>query len=198
MDANLSYSVRWTEAVSKFALRRLDELCFKPGDETLRGDVGLIEMKHREEADKRRPLLLGWKYCIDLITTQYEEGLLDHRIWLKTVLDTFKSASIEKTSFLMPLIAMYMGEFARSRTLMRQFLQTSVVKLIKLRPHRKEGSVVNAQYMALMTLVQEAFLTLPDCFVSVKLWPKFEELKDDFYQVFLIYLVSCTAICGHV
>lgn len=120
VNAQFSYSIDWTELVLKFLHLRFAELV---------AAAQLEPTSEERDLYHRRSLLAGWKYCIELCGLQYQEGLLDQRIFLSKALDIFKNVPISQVGFAIPLIAMLMHDFGRSRALMRQFVFSAVKKL---------------------------------------------------------------------
>jgi hypothetical protein len=116
---------------------------------------------------------------LEFLKLQYDEGLIDQRVCLSKILDLFKSGSHEQTCFTLALTTIFIREFARSRALMNRFILTCLSKLELITSHQDLSPVVESQHQCLVSLVRYAFISSPDSFVSPKLWPKFQKLREE-------------------
>jgi hypothetical protein len=132
--------------VLNFLTRKLSELC----------QISSSDVK--ECVAQRTPALLGWKYLVEFLKLQYHEGLLDQKTTLSRLLDSFKQGSQEQTSFMLPIITVFMIEFARSRTLMNRLIMTCLSKVEHVQPHRLLSSLVENHFQCLISILQVDFV----------------------------------------
>ncbi|KAF9020148.1 RNA polymerase II mediator complex subunit, partial [Haplosporangium bisporale] len=144
------YSVDWTNTVNSFLKKQLLEI--NPHSTTrpttaLNPASGPQNVKPWASEEAKEKWESKWRYSMMLTKWQYNEGLLDHRNFLRTTVETLSTLGFEQVALLLNLISMFLSEYARSRLLMRLLI---------------EG--------LLNTLQSSIFLSTPDMFVIPKVW----------------------------
>ncbi|KAG0022181.1 RNA polymerase II mediator complex subunit [Podila clonocystis] len=144
------YSTDWTHTVNSFLKKQLLEI--NPHS-TVRPTSGLNPASRAQNVgpwaseEAKEKWESKWRYSMMLTKWQYNEGLLDHRNFLRTTVETLSTLGFEQVTLLLNLISMFLSEYARSRLLMRILI---------------EG--------LLNTLQSSIFLSTPDMFVIPKVW----------------------------
>ncbi|KAL1916568.1 uncharacterized protein VTP21DRAFT_5759 [Calcarisporiella thermophila] len=172
------YTLDWTSVFESFLWKQLTELdplsnsnpsaSARPGMK----NAGAI-LNNFTSDEKKERWLSRWLYSIRLAKWQYNEGLLEQRHFLKFNLQQLVLCNFSQTAMLLMLIRQFMGEYDRSRALMRHLIENLIDKLNALLQH-PEYSTENWHYSHLdhdlRRMLQAAFIKAPDMFVFPKLW----------------------------
>ncbi|KAF9335702.1 RNA polymerase II mediator complex subunit [Podila minutissima] len=144
------YSADWTNTVNSFLKKQLLEInphsTARPTS-TLNPASAAQNVKPWASEEAKEKWESKWQYSMMLTKWQYNEGLLDHRNFLRTTVETLSTLGFEQVALLLNLISMFLSEYARSRLLMRLLI---------------EG--------LLNTLQSSIFLSTPDMFLIPKVW----------------------------
>ncbi|KAI8911772.1 hypothetical protein EDD86DRAFT_264460 [Gorgonomyces haynaldii] len=164
VQGHMDYNASWTEIVLKFLDRRIKELS-----------------NYEKDSDRRRNLVLRWKYCISLVKIQYDQGIIYQRKLLPRLTEMFNQLQAESCYIMTPLICCFIKDYIRSRNLMRQLLHSIVQKLKKLSQHG-QITILQKQYECLLYLMRYCFVLSPQKMVSLKLWPEILPFKDHIFS----------------
>ena len=125
--AQSQYSTDWTAIVSMFLKKQLLEInphsTSKPAPTALNASSGSQNIKPWTSEEAKEKWEAKWRYSVMLTKWQYNEGLLDHRHFLRATVEQLSSLCFEQIALLLSLIAMFLSEYARSRLLMRLLIE---------------------------------------------------------------------------
>lgn len=120
------YSVDWTNTVNTFLKKQLLEInphsTARPTS-ALNPASGPQNVKPWASEEAKEKWESKWRYSMMLTKWQYNEGLLDHRNFLRTTVETLSTLGFEQVALLLNLISMFLSEYARSRLLMRLLIE---------------------------------------------------------------------------
>ncbi|KAF9427721.1 RNA polymerase II mediator complex subunit [Podila epigama] len=120
------YSTDWTITVNSFLKKQLLEI--NPHS-TARPTTGVNAASNNQNTrpwsseEAKEKWESKWRYSMMLTKWQYNEGLLDHRNFLRTTVENLSTLNFEQTALLLNLISMFLSEYARSRLLMRLLIE---------------------------------------------------------------------------
>lgn len=122
------YSTDWTMTVHMFLKKQLLEInpqsTTKPAASALNPASGSQNVKPWASEEAKEKWEAKWRYSVMLTKWQYNEGLLDHRHFLRATVEQISTLSFEQVALLLSLIAMFLSEYARSRLLMRLLIES--------------------------------------------------------------------------
>ncbi|KAI9351731.1 hypothetical protein DFJ73DRAFT_830655 [Zopfochytrium polystomum] len=172
--------LEWTKEVTKFMQGQWDLLRVQPTKTNSRKKNLVSDAGKWLRPEDRAAFCAKWKYCLRLVTWQYDEGLMDQRETLKWILDRFKESNFDQTSAVIPLIAHFIPQYARSRQLARFLIDLYLAKLTRLNLLRENKLVFN-QYLSLISLAQYTVLCAPDSFVNPSIWDSLKDFRPDVF-----------------
>lgn len=121
------YSTDWTMIVNMFLKKQLLEInphsTSKPAASSLNPAGGAQAIKPWASEEAKEKWESKWRYSVMLTKWQYNEGLLDHRHFLRATVEQLSSLGFEQVALLLSLISMFLSEYARSRLLMRLLIE---------------------------------------------------------------------------
>lgn len=171
------YSTEWTAIVSMFLKKQLLEInphsTSKPAPTALNASSGSQNFKPWTSEEAKERWEAKWRYSVMLTKWQYNEGLLDHRHFLRATVEQLSSLCFEQIALLLSLIAMFLSEYARSRLLMRLLIEGLLNALQQLQRHPTYNQkLFRYSYLELelKRMLQSIFLSTPDMFVIPKAW----------------------------
>ncbi|KAF9586656.1 RNA polymerase II mediator complex subunit [Lunasporangiospora selenospora] len=128
-----SYSNEWTITVNTFLKKQLMEInpnpATKPAVSALNSASGTQNIKPWASDEAKEKWETKWRYSILLTKWQYNEGLLDHRQFLRSTVEQLTTFSFEQVALLLSLISIFLPEYARSRLLMRLLIDGLLITL---------------------------------------------------------------------
>ncbi|KAG0270717.1 RNA polymerase II mediator complex subunit, partial [Linnemannia exigua] len=171
------YSTDWTATVSVFLRKQLLEInphsTSKLAPQALNASSGSQNIKPWTSEEAKEKWEAKWRYSVMLTKWQYNEGLLDHRHFLRATVEQLSSLCFEQIALLLSLIAMFLSEYARSRLLMRLLIEGLLNSLqqVQRQPTYKH-TIFRYSYLELelKRMLQSIFLSTPDMFVIPKAW----------------------------
>lgn len=120
------YSADWTNTVNSFLKKQLLEInphsTARPTP-ALNPASAAQNVKPWASEEAKEKWESKWQYSMMLTKWQYNEGLLDHRNFLRTTVETLSTLGFEQVALLLNLISMFLSEYARSRLLMRLLIE---------------------------------------------------------------------------
>ncbi|KAF9914955.1 RNA polymerase II mediator complex subunit [Lobosporangium transversale] len=121
------YSAEWTAIVNLFLRKQLLEInpnpTSKPATSALNPASGTQNVKPWANEEAKEKWEAKWRYSVMLTKWQYNEGLLDHRHFLRVTVEQLTTLGFEQVTLLLSLISMFLSEYARSRLLMRLLIE---------------------------------------------------------------------------
>jgi hypothetical protein len=121
------YSADWTAIVNIFLKKQLQEInphsTSKAAPSALNASSGSQNIKPWTSEEAKERWEAKWRYSVMLTKWQYNEGLLDHRHFLRATVQQLSSLCFEQIALLLSLISMFLSEYARSRLLMRLLIE---------------------------------------------------------------------------
>ncbi|KAF9284208.1 RNA polymerase II mediator complex subunit [Mortierella alpina] len=133
------YSTDWTMTVHMFLKKQLLEInpqsTTKPAASALNPASGSQNVKPWASEEAKEKWEAKWRYSVMLTKWQYNEGLLDHRHFLRATVEQISTLSFEQVALLLSLIAMFLSEYARSRLLMRLLIESLLNTLQLVQNH---------------------------------------------------------------
>ncbi|KAG0369656.1 RNA polymerase II mediator complex subunit [Gamsiella multidivaricata] len=171
------YSTDWTLTVNMFLKKQLLEInphsVVKPAASALNPASGAQNVKPWSSEEAKEKWEAKWRYSVMLTKWQYNEGLLDHRHFLRATVEQLSSLGFEQVALLLSLISMFLSEYARSRLLMRLLIEGLLSTLQSVQRHPSYNQpVFRYAYLELelKRMLQSIFLSTPDMFVIPKAW----------------------------
>ncbi|KAF9155624.1 RNA polymerase II mediator complex subunit [Linnemannia schmuckeri] len=175
--AQSQYSTDWTAIVSMFLKKQLLEInphsTSKPAPTALNASSGSQNIKPWTSEEAKERWEAKWRYSVMLTKWQYNEGLLDHRHFLRATVEQLSSLCFEQIALLLSLIAMFLSEYARSRLLMRLLIEGLLNALQQVQRHPTYNQTLfrySYLELELKRMIQSIFLSTPDMFVIPKAW----------------------------
>ncbi|KAF9137964.1 RNA polymerase II mediator complex subunit [Mortierella sp. GBA39] len=175
--AQSQYSTDWTAIVSMFLKKQLLEInphsTSKPAPTSLNASSGSQNIKPWTSEEAKERWEAKWRYSVMLTKWQYNEGLLDHRHFLRATVEQLSSLCFEQIALLLSLIAMFLSEYARSRLLMRLLIEGLLNALQQVQRHPTYNQTLfrySYLELELKRMLQSIFLSTPDMFVIPKAW----------------------------
>ncbi|KAF9981469.1 RNA polymerase II mediator complex subunit [Mortierella antarctica] len=180
------YSTDWTMTVNMFLKKQLLEISpqstTKPAASALNPASGSQNVKPWASEEAKEKWEAKWRYSVMLTKWQYNEGLLDHRHFLRATVEQLSTLSFEQVALLLSLIAMFLSEYARSRLLMRLLIE-SLLNTLQLVQNHPSYSQAFFRYsyleLELKRMLQSIFLSTPDMFVIPKAWAMHPTLLEE-------------------
>ncbi|KAG0201412.1 RNA polymerase II mediator complex subunit [Mortierella sp. GBA30] len=171
------YSTDWTMIVNVFLKKQLLEInphsATKPAASALNPASGSQNVKPWASEEAKEKWESKWRYSVMLTKWQYNEGLLDHRQFLRATVEQLSTLSFEQVALLLSLISMFLSEYARSRLLMRLLIEglLNTLQLVQNHPSYNQ-TLFRYSYLELelKRMLQSIFLSTPDMFVIPKAW----------------------------
>ncbi|KAF9994218.1 RNA polymerase II mediator complex subunit, partial [Entomortierella chlamydospora] len=171
------YSADWTATVSMFLKKQLLEInpnsTSRPPASALNPASGAQNVKPWASEEAKEKWESKWRYSVMLTKWQYNEGLLDHRHFLRATVDQLSTLGFEQVALLLSLISLFLSEYARSRLLMRLLIEGLLNVLQSAQKHPSYNQpVFRYAYLELelKRMIQSIFLSTPDMFVIPKAW----------------------------
>ncbi|KAG0305990.1 RNA polymerase II mediator complex subunit [Dissophora globulifera] len=171
------YSTDWTIIVNAFLKKQLLEInphsTAKPAASALNPASGAQNVKPWTSEEAKEKWESKWRYSVMLTKWQYNEGLLDHRHFLRSTVEQLPTLGFEQVALLLSLISMFLSEYARSRLLMRLLIEGLLNTLQSVQRHPSYNQpVYRYAYLELelKRMLQSIFLSTPDMFVIPKVW----------------------------
>ncbi|KXS18667.1 hypothetical protein M427DRAFT_95991 [Gonapodya prolifera JEL478] len=135
-------------------------------------------------AQARTTFITKWKYLLKLARYHFVENLVDQKEFLQWILRQIRSATFDQTSLLLILISDYIDDMAKSRSLMRTFVEIALGRMERLRGSSPGGilesdQVVAVQYLEWVRIVQRCILAAPEAVVSPKWWSTCERVVEN-------------------
>ncbi|KAG0229269.1 RNA polymerase II mediator complex subunit [Actinomortierella wolfii] len=181
------YSTDWTATVNLFLKKQLLEI--NPHSTTrpspanaLNSAAGGQSVKPWTSEEAKEKWEAKWRYSVMLTRWQYNEGLLDHRHFLRATVEQLTTLSFEQVALLLTLISMFLSEYARSRLLMRLLIDGLLNTLQAVQSHPSYNKkVFRYSYLELelKRMLQSIFLSTPDMFVIPKAWATHSKLMEE-------------------
>ncbi|KAF9937690.1 RNA polymerase II mediator complex subunit [Modicella reniformis] len=172
-----NYSTEWTATVNLFLRKQLLEInphpTTKPAASALNPVGGAQNVKPWASEEAKEKWEAKWRYSVMLTKWQYNEGLLDHRHFLRATVDLLILLGFEQVALILSLISMFLSEYARSRLLMRLLIDGLLNTLQSVQRHPSYNQpVFRYAYLELelKRMLQSIFLSTPDMFVIPKTW----------------------------
>ncbi|KAG9324909.1 hypothetical protein KVV02_008471 [Mortierella alpina] len=180
------YSTDWTMTVNMFLKKQLLEISpqstTKPAASALNPAGGSQNVKPWASEEAKEKWEAKWRYSVMLTKWQYNEGLLDHRHFLRATVEQLSTLSFEQVALLLSLIAMFLSEYARSRLLMRLLIESllNTLQLVQNHPSYNQ-TFFRYSYLELelKRMLQSIFLSTPDMFVIPKAWAMHPTLLEE-------------------
>ncbi|KAF9107477.1 RNA polymerase II mediator complex subunit [Mortierella sp. AM989] len=171
------YSTGWTGVVNKFLTKQLGEIDpqsgSKPAASALNPGSGAQNIKPWTSEEAKEKWETKWRYSVMLTKWQYNEGLLDHRLFLRVMVEQLLILGFEQVALLLSLISMFLSEYTRSRLLMRLLIEGLLYVLQSLQRHPSYNQPAfryGYLELELKRMIQSIFLSTPDMFVIPKAW----------------------------
>ncbi|KAF8928477.1 RNA polymerase II mediator complex subunit [Dissophora ornata] len=171
------YSADWTMTVNLFLKKQLQEInphsTAKSATSALNPASGAQNVKPWTSEEAKEKWEAKWRYSVMLTKWQYNEGLLDHRHFLRATVEQLSTLGFEQVALLLSLISMFLSEYARSRLLMRLLIEGLLNTLQSVQRHPSYNQpVFRYAYLELelKRMLQSIFLSTPDMFVIPKAW----------------------------
>ncbi|KAF9923613.1 RNA polymerase II mediator complex subunit [Linnemannia zychae] len=175
--AQSQYSSDWTATVSSFLKKQLQEInphsTTKPPPSALNASSGTQNIKPWTSEEAKEKWEAKWRYSVMLTKWQYNEGLLDHRHFLRATVEQLSGLCFEQVALLLSLISMFLSEYARSRLLMRILIEGLLNTLQQVQRHPTYNQTLfrySYLELELKRMLQSIFLSTPDMFVIPKAW----------------------------
>ncbi|KDR75321.1 hypothetical protein GALMADRAFT_249351 [Galerina marginata CBS 339.88] len=171
------YSIDWANVVTGYMKKQLVEIALPSAPRPL------LNIKQTfkgvlADPDTREKWMSRFTYCLKLLRTFYAEDLVDHRTFLTWLVHQMITCNLAQSGFLTRLADEYLGDILFSRALSKPLVEACLAKLSEIRTASARDFLKDTEDL-LKVLLQRACLTLPDAFVSPKMWSTYSSLLDE-------------------
>ncbi|KAF4567767.1 RNA polymerase II mediator complex subunit [Pleurotus pulmonarius] len=164
------YSIEWTGVMTSFMKKQLLNIALPSAPR--HGMNMNIKQNFKgvlADVDTRERWISRFTYCLQLLRRFYSEGLVDHPTFLTWLVQQMATCNLAQAGFVSKLADEYLEGMICSRALTHHFADACLSRLSEIR------ASVPAQYLAntetlLRSLLQRMCLTLPDSFISPRMW----------------------------
>ncbi|KAJ3336923.1 RNA polymerase II mediator complex subunit [Gonapodya sp. JEL0774] len=145
-----------------------------------------IRKQFAQSPETRAEFLARWTYSTNLARWHFVENLIDQKEFLQWMVRQVRSATFDQTFLLISLVSEYVDDMAKSRGLMRAFVEIGLGRMERLRNSASaSGGILNAdelvaaQYLAWIRLMQRCILAAPDAAVCPRWWVTCEKVVEN-------------------
>ncbi|ESK91038.1 rna polymerase ii mediator complex component [Moniliophthora roreri MCA 2997] len=171
------YSTEWTNVVTSHLRKQLLDIALPS---PVRAGVNIKQTFKGVLADpeNRDKWVSRFSYCLRLLRSFYAEGLVDKGAFFVWLVNQMGSCNLAQAGFVTRIVDEYFDGMMSCRALTRPFLEAYLSKLAEIRTTSAK-EYLNETDALIMSHVQRLSLTIPDTFVSPKLWSGYADLIAD-------------------
>ncbi|PFH52051.1 hypothetical protein AMATHDRAFT_57831 [Amanita thiersii Skay4041] len=172
------YSIDWATVVTSYMKKQLSDIALpsapRPGLNIKQTFKGVLS-----DPDSRERWISRFGYCLQLLRHFYSEGMVDKRTFLVWLAQQMAICNLAQAGFLTRIADEYLVDIFESRALAHSFLDACLAKLSEIRSSgTAQINLVNTEAV-LQSLVQRMCLSIPDAFVSPRLWTTYSVVLNE-------------------
>ncbi|CAA7259196.1 unnamed protein product [Cyclocybe aegerita] len=171
------YSVDWAGLVTSYMKKQLLEIALpsapRPGLNIKQTFKGVLA-----DSDTREKWIGRFSYTLKLLRAFYEEDLVDHRFFLTWLVQQMVTCNLAQAGFLTRLLDEFLDDVVTSRALSKPLVEACLGKLSEIRTSSAHEFLKETEEL-LQVLIQRLCLTIPNAFISPKMWNAYWSLIEE-------------------